>query len=236
MRTSHVKWIPARRALTVLATVLIAATIAFVLLNRGAATGPRDQADAATKPAAARKDSPALVERVLEGLRQGRPARSFDNPTAGASVPEVQVARNVPVGQVQIPAMDLRSTFFEGVHDAVINKGPGHWPGTPLPGQAGNAVLSGHRVTHGAEFRDLDALRRGDKIDVRVGGRERPLTYRVENTTIVKQSRYVRHVTRQPARRNARLLTLFACDPLWDHTHRIVVRAQAAPLAVDRAG
>ena len=33
--------------------------------------------------------------------------------------------------------------------------GPGHLSGTPLPGEAGNAVVSGHRDTHFAFLRGL---------------------------------------------------------------------------------
>jgi len=235
-------WIHARRAASVLVTLLLAGTIAFALLNRGAATGPPDRADRVAARSATgtgsgfAKPAVPLVERMLDGLRDGRSVKSFDNPAAGAPVPAVQVANAAPTGRVSIDAMKLRSPFFEGVHDAVTNKGLGHWPGTPLPGQAGNAVLSGHRTTHGAEFFDLDVLRGGDKIDVRVGGRDQPMTYVVEDTTIVRQSRYVRHVTRQPTDPDARVLTLFACDPLWDHTHRIVVRARATSPATAEAG
>jgi len=241
-RTTPVTWISARRTASVLATLLVAGTIAFALLNRGAATGPPDRVDRVAARSATGTGSGAaqpavpLVERMLDGLRDGRSVKSFDNPAAGAPVPAVQVANAVPTGRISIDAMELRSPFFEGVYDAVINKGPGHWPGTPLPGQAGNAVLSGHRATHGAEFFDLDVLRRGDKIDVRVGGRDRPLTYVVDGTRIVPQANYVRHVIRQPDDPDARYLTLFACDPVWDSTHRIVVRAQAAPVAPARAG
>jgi len=233
------RWISVRRTASALAILLIAGTACFLALNRGAATGPGPAGDSVAAPASESvvgRASQPLVERMLDGLRDGRSVKSFDNPAAGASIPAVHIAKAVPTGRVSIDAMELRSPFFEGVYDAVINKGLGHWPGTPLPGQAGNAVLSGHRATHGAEFFDLDVLRGGDKIDVWVGGRDRKLTYVVDSTRIVRQSRYVRHVTRQPTDPDARVLTLFACDPLWDHTHRIVVRARATSPATAEAG
>jgi len=234
------------RARTIAAPIvilLIGGLTAFVGLNVGAPSGP-DQPNAERRTGtrtddggrAQRASRPALVERMIVGLKQGRRVRSPDNPVTGTTVPTVQVAENVPVGRLRIPAMDLETTFYEGVHDAVINSGPGHWPGTPLPGQAGNAVLSGHRVTHGAEFEQLDMLRRGDRIQVWVGGAERPTTYAVRDTAIVRQSRYVPYVLRQPVARDASQLTLFACDPVYDHTHRIVVRAEATPVAPAKAG
>src|SRR5690606_32560640 len=41
--------------------------------------------------------------------------------------------------------------------------GPGHLQGTPLPGEAGNSVIAGHRDTHLAFLRDLQA---GDELEV----------------------------------------------------------------------
>jgi len=209
----------ARRAAAVVATVLVAAVIAFVTLNRGAASGPSDDAaggGASDKPAATPSaETRPLVERMLERLGAGRSIRSIDDPVQASDVPEISVASAVPVGRLTIPAMDLRTSYFEGVHDAVIDRGPGHWPG-----------FSGHRATHGAEFVDLDVLDPGDRIVMRVGGRDEPYTYRVRGTTIVDQSRYVPYVTRQPVAQDARILTLFACNPVWDSTQRIVVRAE----------
>lgn len=218
----------ARRISGLVAVVLVGAVVAFVLLNRGAAGPPDADTDAsggsADPVASGTRQSRALVERMLDRLEAGRSARSVDDPVQDADVPDVQVASAVPVGRITIPAMDLSTSYFEGVHDTVINKGPGHWPGTPLPGQPGNAVFSGHRATHGAEFVDLDVLRPGDEVRVNVG--DDAYTYRVRGTSIVPESRYVPYVTRQPASGGARLLTLFACNPVFDSTHRIVVRAQ----------
>jgi len=39
-------------------------------------------------------------------------------------------------------------------------------PGTALPGQPGNAVISGHRTTYGAPFHDLDRVAAGDLVTV----------------------------------------------------------------------
>ena len=56
--------------------------------------------------------------------------------------------------------------IFEGVDVATLKLGPGHMPETPLPGQPGNAVISGHRTTYGRPFFDLDQLAVGDSIGV----------------------------------------------------------------------
>jgi hypothetical protein len=46
----------------------------------------------------------------------------------------------------------------------VVDHGPGHWPGSAMPGRRGNAVFAGHRVTHDHPFMDLDLLAPGDKV------------------------------------------------------------------------
>ncbi len=55
---------------------------------------------------------------------------------------------------------------YEGVDRATLRSGPGHMPSTPLPGQPGNSVLSGHRTTYGRPFFDFDQLVAGDRISV----------------------------------------------------------------------
>ena len=69
-------------------------------------------------------------------------------------------------GQIRIPAIDLDVTMVEGVRRRDLKAGPGHLTGSPLPGQPGNAVISGHRTTYGAPFGDLGALVAGDRIEV----------------------------------------------------------------------
>lgn len=55
-----------------------------------------------------------------------------------------------------------------GASGRTLAFGPGHVEGTPLPGEAGNAVISGHRDTHFAFLRDL---RSGDLLLVRSASR-----------------------------------------------------------------
>lgn len=223
--------------LTAAIVVVVGALSAYFFFSAGVTSGPSDDAirpeGSAIEGQAEAPEEPALVDRILDGLGKGRSVRSFDNPATGPDVPVIKSVSNVPVASLEIPKMELRTPLFEGVHQKVIDRGPGHWPGTPLPGQPGNSVISGHRATHGAEFGDLDDLRPGDPIRVRIGGQDRSITFRVQKTSIVLQKKYVDFVTRQPDSPRARVLTLFACDPVYDHTHRIVVRAVAAPATAE---
>ena len=83
-------------------------------------------------------------------------------------VPEAAPAdpyENVPIvaiGEMEIPKIGLVHTIYEGVSLTVVNHGPGHWPGTPMPGGYGNMVFAGHRTTYDHPFRNIDQLVEGD--------------------------------------------------------------------------
>jgi len=71
-----------------------------------------------------------------------------------------------PVGIITIDKIELQRVIVEGVSKQDLKKGPGHYPGTPLPGQAGNSAIAGHRTTYGAPFNRIDELVPGDEITV----------------------------------------------------------------------
>ena len=71
-----------------------------------------------------------------------------------------------PVAVLQIPALHLNQAVVEGDLASQTQDGPGHVPGTPLPGQAGNVGIVGRRSTWGAVFRSLPSLRGGSEITV----------------------------------------------------------------------
>lgn len=128
----------------------------------------------------------------------------------------------VAVGRISIPAIGLDHEIYEGVWLTVIDVGPGHWPGTPMPGGYGNAVFAGHRVTHSHPFLDLDRLVAGDEIVFTMVDGSRHL-YRVTEQLIVAP-RDLWIVDQAPGR----TLTLFACHPKGSARQRIVVRAVLA--------
>src|SRR5205823_6257955 len=72
-----------------------------------------------------------------------------------------------PVGVIKIDKIGVDKVVVEGTSVPDLRKGPGHYTGSPLPGQLGNAAIAGHRTTYGAPFGDLDQLGPGDKISVR---------------------------------------------------------------------
>lgn len=132
----------------------------------------------------------------------------------------------VEIGRIRIPAIGLDHPVYEGVWLTVIDEGPGHWPGTPLPGGWGNVVFGGHRVTHSHPFLDVDRLVAGDEIvfDLTDGSTH---VYRVTEQFVVSPED-VWIVDQEPGR----TLTLFACHPKGSARQRIVIRAELASSGV----
>jgi sortase A len=123
------------------------------------------------------------------------------------------------VGRVEIPAIDLSVVAVQGTDTASLQKGPGHYPDTPFPGQGGTTAFAGHRTTYLAPFRHLDALSPGDEVEV-----EMPyatFSYRVQGTRVVSPSD-VGIVHRVGYDR----LVLTACHPLYSAAERIVAFAK----------
>ena len=77
------------------------------------------------------------------------PAAAGDGPALPA---ELIPRRGRGRRQIVIPAIGVDWVFVEGVSVADLKDGPGHYPETPMPGQAGNAAIAGHRTTYGAPF------------------------------------------------------------------------------------
>lgn len=81
------------------------------------------------------------------------------------------------VAVITIPKLGLTQVVVEGVSSNYTQSGPGHVPGTVLPGQAGESTIVGRRTTFGAPFFNLGSLRSGDLIKVVTV--EGPSTYKV---------------------------------------------------------
>lgn len=82
--------------------------------------------------------------------------------SADESVPDVAIGEGL--GVIEIPKIGVKKIMVEGVNKDDLRKGPGHYPGTPLPGQPGNAGIAGHRTTYGAPFNRIDELVPGDQV------------------------------------------------------------------------
>ena len=88
--------------------------------------------------------------------------------------------------------------------------GPGHYPGTPLPGQPGNVGIAGHRTTFGAPFFRLNEVSRGDLV-LLTDTSGTTWVYDVVRQWVVDPSdTAVLDTTRAP------MLTLTTCNPRFE--------------------
>ncbi len=85
------------------------------------------------------------------------------------------------VARIQIPAIGVDQYVVSGTNATDLSKGPGHYIGTAVPGQAGNVAIAGHRTTHGAPFNRLGQLVKGSQIYLTTISGEH-LTYVVSGT------------------------------------------------------
>ncbi|MEV5574979.1 sortase [Spirillospora sp. NPDC052269] len=123
-----------------------------------------------------------------------------------------------------IPRLRFDDAVSDGISEADLKHGVGHYPGTAFPGQVGNAVYLGHRTTGRAPFDDLQRLRTGDRV-VLVSGR-REYVYRVAGSKIIlpTDSKVLAPVPMRPGRpATERWATLITCYPRGLDSHRFVV-------------
>jgi sortase A len=202
-----------------LAIVLGLAAVAAVVVGVRAATDDGSPSAApATRPAAhAASDAP-----VFDASRYSTPTvDTLDpDPLPTPSRPPDDPHADVPVeqiGTIEIPAIGLNHPIYEGIWLTVINHGPGHWPGSAMPGERGNTVFPGHRTTYSHPFLDLDRLQPGDEVIFHVAGGD--FTYKVTGTQIVVPTDlWVVDQTDTPT------FTLIACHPKRSAQQRIVVK------------
>jgi sortase A len=124
-----------------------------------------------------------------------------------------------PIGHIRIPKLGVDWVMVEGTESDSLRKGPAHYRDTSLPGTHGTFGVAGHRTTYGAPFRDINRLRRGDRVVVQMP--YATFTYDVEGSRIVgpKAVQVLRRVGHDR-------IVLSACHPLYSAAQRIVVFAR----------
>ena len=105
---------------------------------------------------------------------------------------------------IRVPKIGYYAAVQEGVGLDVLASGPGHYPGTPWPGQLGNVGVAAHN-TYWIRFGDLQP---GDEIDLET--RYGTYKYAVTGNKVVWPDD--RMVLRPTA---GKQLTLTTCWPLW---------------------
>jgi len=216
------RWSRRTQLLTALTAVsLVAAAIGFGFFRRADRPTPIPPA-----PEEVRQPTIGVNGDLQNSVTQFWRSRSLRRPPPSVltlPVPEPapadpqQAPPAEPVGRIQIPRLGLDTTLWNGVSLPGIDRGPSHWPGTAMPGQFGNMVIAGHRVTHSRPFRHIDELQRGDRMTV-TGSDGRSYVYEVSGNEITTPDRL--DIVSQPVAYEA---TLFACHPPGSAKYRFVV-------------
>jgi sortase A len=79
------------------------------------------------------------------------------------------ITPGTPIGLISAPSIKLHSVVVEGTSSQDLTKGPGHYPSSPLPGQAGISQIFGRSATFGSPFGSVDTLHAGAPITVTTG-------------------------------------------------------------------
>jgi sortase A len=120
------------------------------------------------------------------------------------------------IGRIKIPRIDVDAVMVQGDDTATLQKGPGHYPDTALPGQGKTIGVAGHRTTYLAPFRHINEIEVGDELILEMPYGD--FTYEVEKTEIVEPTDVdiVENVDHER-------LVLTACHPLYSASQRYAV-------------
>ena len=193
------------------AGVLILLFIPYLLWGTGLITA-HSQALLRTEFAIAQGRSGAPVSTHISAPPHGAPLTAHTAPTVA------DPAVGGPVGAIIIPKIGLSMIVVEGTGVPQLQAGPGHYPSTPLPGEAGNAAIAGHRTTYLHPFYNLNELVPGDPITIETV--QGIFLYDVTSSMAVLPTDVaVVDPTPTPT------LTLTTCNPRYSASQRLVVHA-----------
>ena len=126
----------------------------------------------------------------------------------------------IELGKISIPAIDVEMGLYEGIRLTTLDLGPGHWPGTALPGSARN-VVAGHRVSKHQVFLRINELEIGAEIIFETDAGT--FTYLVTDAQVIEPTD-LWIISQTPAF----TATLFACHPPGSTAQRYAVFAELA--------
>lgn len=155
------------RAVHLLGGVVIAP---LLLLGCAEAEPTADVEPVETPAATAPTVSPPAPTKSPSPTPTPEPRRSF------LSIPALGL-RDVPVVRYVGSPDDAPGTRIQNKGPAASPRGPAGGVG---PGVIGNFIVAGHRTSHAAPFRDLPALRVGERVRIRSGSSV--LVYRITGT------------------------------------------------------
>ncbi len=149
--------VPHARGLAISALLLgmvvtIASATGLLALHR------TDAVEEAAQEALRRQFISGLVASPLQ--LESQPAAEGSVPAPVQFVPEQPApVPGTPIARLQIPELELDKIVVQGTGTSELRMGPGHYPGTVMPGEGGTFGVAGYRATYGAPFMKLDKLK-----------------------------------------------------------------------------
>ncbi|HET6153986.1 MAG TPA: class E sortase [Marmoricola sp.] len=153
------------------------------------------------------------------------------------------------VGLLRIARFDQKGSEFvepivDGWTEDDLARGVGLYPDGAKPGERGNVVLAGHRITHGSPFADFPNLKVGDLVQIET--QHAIVTYKLTTTgtryRVLDTSVWPTWSTPDPDNAadlptTQRYLTLVTCAETY-HTEwrNVAVAREVSRQPVDRAG
>lgn len=163
-------------------------------------------------------------ERAIPSPRERRTLASLKDERARIAYLARELQRHAaygsPVGRILIPRIGASFVIVNGTSTEALESGPGIYPETRFPGAGGTTAIAGHRTTFLAPFRHIDALTRGDQIELQ-------MPYGRFSYTVIAQ-RVVAPSDVQAAAGEAGYsrVVLSACTPLFSASKRLLVIAR----------
>jgi sortase A len=156
--------------------------------------------------------------------RQDHLQSAFSDPGTQQAYLEHRIGIGDGLTLLRIPRLDLKVLVVQGTTPAALRAGAGHYVNTPLPGEAGNVGIAGHRTTFGRPFNRLDEMKVGDKATLETpfavytyqvvapfSGHANPWVVTPNDFSVVSQG-------------TGHLLTLTTCNPKGSARQRLVLR------------
>jgi sortase A len=163
-------------------------------------------------------------------LLQARIQAKLERQLASPELRQAYVERRVQVGdsltRLRIPSIGVDVVVVEGTTETALRAGAGHYANTPLPCEAGNVAIAGHRTTYGRPFSNLDLVKAGEEVilETPVGS----CTYQVSEAPFIVEPSRMEVI----ANTEAPTLTLTTCHPKGSSRQRLILKAAMVNSAI----
>src|SRR4051794_1451807 len=161
---------------------------------------------------------------VYARYRQDHLQSTFSDPGTQQAYLENKIQVGDGLTLLRTPKIGVKILVVQGTTPAALRAGAGHYVNTPLPGEAGNVGIAGHRTTFARPFNRLDELKPGDTVSLETpfatytykavpafGGHSNPWVVTPNDFSVVSQG-------------TGHLLTLTTCNPKGSARQRLVMR------------